>query len=181
MNLFYSPDITPPFHRFDREESTHIVRVLRLKEGDTLHMTDGKGTLYLCEITTADPKGCEVAVHPHTFTPSNPYALHIAIAPTKNINRFEWFLEKATEIGINNITPIICAHSERKVVKTERLHKILVAAMKQSLKMWLPTLHEPKRFGEFIRQNFAGQKFIAYCETGSEELLQKSILPVSLP
>jgi len=151
--------------------------VLRLKEGDQLHLTDGIGSLYVAEISQADPKACEVTIHSHTLTPSNLNTLHIAIAPTKNINRFEWFLEKATEIGINDITPLICAHSERTVVKTERFRKILVTAMKQSLKMWLPTLHESKRFSELIRNNFTGQKFIAYCETGSEELLQKIYKP----
>ncbi|MBE0647816.1 MAG: 16S rRNA (uracil(1498)-N(3))-methyltransferase [Bacteroidales bacterium] len=173
MNLFFSPDITPPSHLFDKEESAHIVRVLRLKEGDSLHLTDGQGNLYEAAIQRADPKRCEVSLHTHTLTPSHPHPLHIAIAPTKNINRFEWFLEKATEIGISEITPLVCAHSERTVVKTERLAKVLVAAMKQSLKTWLPVLHESQHFGKLIRQPFSGQKFIAYCETGSEELLQK--------
>ncbi|MFC2101873.1 16S rRNA (uracil(1498)-N(3))-methyltransferase [Bacteroidota bacterium] len=177
MNLFYSSDIVPPSHQFDKEESTHIVRVLRLKEGDTLHLTDGKGILYEAEIMQADPKRCEVTLHSHTLTPSHPQTLHIAIAPTKNISRFEWFLEKSTEIGISEITPLICSHSERTVVKIERLNKILVAAMKQSLKSWLPILKEPLKFDTLIRQKFSGQKFIAYCETGSEELLQKIYTP----
>ncbi|NQV02199.1 MAG: 16S rRNA (uracil(1498)-N(3))-methyltransferase [Bacteroidia bacterium] len=173
MNLFYSPDITPPSHQFDREESSHIARVLRLKKGDPIHLTDGEGNLFHCEIMVANPNRCEVGILSTTQTPHFLCRLHIAIAPTKNINRFEWFLEKATEIGIDEITPLICSHSERTVVKTNRLNKILVAALKQSLKSWLPVLHEPQRFRELIRQKFSGQKFIAYCETGSEELLQK--------
>ncbi len=177
MTLFYAPNIVPPSHSFDREESAHIVRVLRLKEGDRVHLTDGKGTLYEGEILVAQPKHCEVTLLSHTLIPSHPHTLHVAIAPTKNINRFEWFLEKATEIGIDEIIPLICAHSERKVVKTERLRKILVAALKQSLKSWLPALHEPQTFHALIRQGFVGQKFIAYCETGSEELLQKVYIP----
>jgi len=172
MNLFYSPEIHPPSHAFDREESGHIVRVLRLKQGDVIHLTDGKGILYEGRIQTADPKHCEAILHSHTLIPSHPHPLHIAIAPTKNINRFEWFLEKATEIGIREVTPLICTHSERTSVKTERLIKILVAAMKQSLKSWLPVLHEPVTFGELISRKFQGQKFIAYCGTGSDDLLQ---------
>lgn len=176
MNLFYSPDILPPSHYFDREESSHIVRVLRLKEGDQIHLTDGKGVLYLCDILVADPKRCEVALHSPLLTNHNPVTLHIAIAPTKNTNRFEWFLEKATEIGIDTITPLICAHSERTMVKTERLQKVLIAALKQSLKSWLPELLEPLPFNELIRKPFSGQKYIAYCGTGAEELLQKTFL-----
>ena len=177
MNLFYSPDINAPDHLFDQEESSHITRVLRLKEGDPLHLTDGKGQLYRCEVVDAQPKACRVKILSSETPEKHPYHLHVAMAPTKNINRFEWFLEKATEIGIDEITPLICAHSERTMVKTERLNRILVAAMKQSLKSWLPMLHEPQPFHDFIRSGFSGQKFIAYCETGSGELLQKVYSP----
>ncbi len=177
MNLFYSPSITPPSHQFDREESAHIVRVLRLKEGNLLLLTDGKGHLYRCKVVDANPKTCRVNLVSTEELITNSYHLHIAIAPTKNINRFEWFLEKATEIGINEITPMVCDHSERTGVKTERLQKVLIAAMKQSLKTWLPALHEPKRFGALIREEFSGQKFIAYCETGSEALFQTIYKP----
>ncbi|MBN1198778.1 MAG: 16S rRNA (uracil(1498)-N(3))-methyltransferase [Bacteroidales bacterium] len=174
MNLFYSPCIIPPSHHFEREESTHIIRVLRLKEGDQIHLTDGKGALYLCDILVADPKRCEVSLHASLLLDRIAPPLHIAIAPTKNTNRFEWFLEKSTEIGIDTITPLICSRSERTGIKTERFQKVLIAAMKQSIKAWLPELREPVSFNEIIHKPFMGQKFIAYCETGAEELLQKS-------
>jgi 16S rRNA (uracil1498-N3)-methyltransferase len=177
MNLFYSPIINPPSHSFNREESGHIVRVLRLQEGEIIYLTDGKGTLYECEITSADPKHCVVKLISTTLISQNPHTLHVAIAPTKNISRFEWFLEKATEIGIEEITPLICTHSERKLIKYERLQKVLVAAMKQSQKSWVPVLHEPEPFSDFIKQEFSGQKFIAYCETGTEDLLKKAYNP----
>lgn len=177
MNLFYAPDIPPPFHHFDREESGHIVRVLRLREGDQIHLTDGKGSLYLGDIVAADPKGCEVALHPPVLMDHIPPPLHIAIAPNKNINRFEWFLEKSSEIGIDVITPLICARSERSEVKPERLQKVLIAAMKQSLQTWLPELHGPATFSEMIKKPFPGQKYIAYCETGEETLLKRTLQP----
>ena len=179
MHLFYSPNIEQPLHQLPEEEAKHIQRVLRLMKGDELFLTDGKGVLYGCEISLASPKKCLVRVLSTEKTPANLVQLHVAIAPTKNINRFEWFLEKATEIGIDQITPLLCAHSERKVVKSDRLNKVLIAAMKQSLKSWLPQIHQPVPFNEFIHRKFDGQKFIAYCETGKEELLKKVYLPGS--
>ena len=179
MHLFYSSNIVQPFHLLSEEESKHIHRVLRLNERDELFLTDGKGVRYRCEITHASPKKCQVRILSTEETPAHPTQLHIAIAPTKNINRFEWFLEKATEIGIDEITPLICTHSERKVVKSDRLKKVVIAAMKQSLKSWLPEIHQSISFNELIHRRFDGQKFIAYCETGKEELLQKMYLPGS--
>jgi len=179
MNLFYSPNIKQPIHQLPEEESKHIHRVLRMEEGDELFLTDGQGVMYRCEISSVSPKKCQVRILSTEETPANPFQLHIAIAPTKNINRFEWFLEKATEIGIDEITPLICAHSERKVVKSDRLNKVLIAALKQSLKSRLPQIHESVSFNELIHREFEGQRFIAYCETGEEELLQKVYLPGS--
>ncbi|TSA26044.1 MAG: 16S rRNA (uracil(1498)-N(3))-methyltransferase [Bacteroidetes bacterium] len=177
MNLFYSPAVSPSSHTFDKEESAHIVRVLRLKEGDSLHLTNGKGSLYECTISLADPKRCNVSLDSHTLFPPSPHPLHIAIAPTKNISRFEWFLEKATEIGVDAITPLICTRSERTIVKTDRLQKVLIAAMKQSSKTWLPALRDLQPFRELIRGPFNGQRFIAWCETETEALLQKVLIP----
>ena len=179
MHLFYSENIEKPVHQLSEEESKHIHRVLRLTEGDELFLTDGKGSMYRCEISQASPKKCQVRILSNEETLANPFQLHIAIAPTKNINRFEWFLEKATEIGIDEITPLICNHSERKVVKSDRLNKVVIAAMKQSLKSWLPKVNQPLSFNDLIRQAFDGQKFIAYCETDEEALLQNEIQPGS--
>jgi len=140
MQLFYSPDIDKKTQNFtfNKEESRHIIRVLRKKEEDILFITNGKGFLIKAEINHANDKKCMVQIlsfekQPKTWN----YHLHIAIAPTKMNDRFEWFLEKATEIGIDEITPIICDNSERKVLKTERMQKVLVSAMKQSLKFKL--------------------------------------------
>jgi len=156
------------------EESKHATKVLRKKEGDVLDFTDGKGNFYKAEITVADSRKCRLQiVSSEQKEKQHNYHLHIAIAPTKNMDRFEWFLEKATEIGIDEITPIICNHSERKVIKTERCNKILLSAMKQSLKFHLPKLNEAISFNEFIKQNFEASKYIAHCEK-SEKLELKN-------
>lgn len=165
MNLFYSPDIKGDLFTLNSEESKHIVRVLRMKSGDAVHFTDGKGFFYDCEIIEPNPKACQLKLNSkYAGNDKRPFNLHIAIAPTKNINRLEWFLEKTTEIGIDQITPIICDHSERKEVKTERLERVVVAAMKQSLKSHIPKLDHTQKFTEFINHPFAGQKFIAYID-----------------
>jgi 16S rRNA (uracil1498-N3)-methyltransferase len=177
MNLFYDPDIHPPHHILNEEESLHAARVLRLKAGDELVLTDGKGTLYRCEVTDPHPKACRIEILSSGSREKHPYHLHIAIAPTKNISRLEWFLEKTTEIGIDEITPTLCEHSERTILKIPRLNKVIVAAMKQSLKCWLPVLHEPVKFSDLIHREFPGQKFIAWCETGKEVLLAKVYNP----
>ena len=157
------------------EESKHATKVLRKKEGDILNFTDGKGDFYKAEITVADSRKCRLKiVSTEQKEKQHNYHLHIAIAPTKNIDRFEWFLEKATEIGIDEITPIICSRSERKVIKTERCKRILLSAMKQSLKFHLPKLNNPISFKEFINQNFEGNKYIAHCEKSNKLELIKS-------
>jgi len=149
------------------EESKHATKVLRKKEGDILNFTDGKGGFYKAEITHADSRKCRLEiVSSDQKEKQHNYHLHIAIAPTKNMDRYEWFLEKATEIGINEITPIICKHSERKVIKTERCNRILLSAMKQSLKFHLPKLNEAITLKDFLKQDFEGNKYIAHCEDG---------------
>jgi 16S rRNA (uracil1498-N3)-methyltransferase len=168
MNLFFAPDIKEGFYQFTEEESKHIIRVLRMKTGDSIFLTDGLGNLTEASIVDESSKKCTVKTILTTRDyQKRPFHLHIAIAPTKNTDRFEWFLEKSTEIGIDVITPILCAHSERTHLKTDRLQKVVIAAMKQSLKAYLPKLDEPVEFRRFIQRPFDGQKFIAYCNQDS--------------
>jgi 16S rRNA (uracil1498-N3)-methyltransferase len=175
MQLFYAPDLGGDHHTLDEQESKHVIRVLRKQTGDTIILTDGRGKCYTGELINDDPRRCELRIIDISEgTGKRNYHLNIAIAPTKNINRFEWFLEKATEIGIDEITPMICQRSERKVIKAERLNKVITSAMKQSLKAYHPVLHQAKNFAELISREFEGQKFIAYVEAGEHPLLQSS-------
>lgn len=180
MQLFYNSDInsTTTTITFDKTESRHIVRVLRKKEEDILKITNGKGLLFDAKITLASDKKCfaEIIHSEEKPKPWN-YYLHIAIAPTKNNDRIEWFLEKATEIGIDEITPIICQNSERRIVKNERFEKIIQSAMKQSLKFTLPKLNAPVKFNAFIDQEIEGTVCIAHCEDDQKNVLQKVIEP----
>jgi 16S rRNA (uracil1498-N3)-methyltransferase len=180
MQLFYNPEILETTKEiiFDKVESAHIVRVLRKKEGDLLHITNGKGLLFDAQIVIANDKKCLANIIKTEQKPKPwNYYLHIAIAPTKNNDRMEWFLEKATEIGIDEITPIICSNSERRVVKTDRFEKIIQSAMKQSLKFTLPKLNEPIKFTEFINQEFEGKICIAHCEEQEKNLLKDIVKP----
>jgi len=179
MQLFYNSEISTATKQltFDKIESRHIVRVLRKKESDILQITNGKGFLFDAKIIIASDKKCiaeiiEVQEKPKPWD----YYLHIAIAPTKNNYRFEWFLEKATEIGIDEITPIFCSNSERRNVKLERFEKIIQSAMKQSLKFTLPKINEPIKFGEFINQKNEGTLCIAHCEDDNNKNLLKSVV-----
>ena len=173
MNLFYLPEINNPDLFFDEEESRHCVKVLRLKEGDLVDLTDGKGGMYKGTIIDASLKRCSLHLNMDEINKrERDYYLHIAIAPPKNPARMEWFLEKATEIGISEITPIICDHSERMKFNTGRYQKIIISAMKQSLQSWLPVINEPRPIRNFLDQQFQGQKFIASCETGKEAKLR---------
>ena len=171
MQLFYCSGVEGNACVLGEEESWHCMKVLRLKEGDAITLTNGSGTFYHGVLSKIHHKGCLVEITSTIPVPRNPWQTHIAIAPTKNIDRFEWFLEKATEIGIDEITPLLCEHSEREIVKLPRLEKVLVSAMKQSLKAWLPKLNVPVKFRDFIAGKFPGQKFIGYCETGQESAL----------
>lgn len=171
MQLFYAPEITTPLYTLPEEESGHCVRVLRLKEGDSLHITDGRGTLYRAVVETPHPKRCTIRiVEEHHEWEKRPYRLTIAVAPTKNIDRIEWFVEKATECGIDRIVPVLCDHSERKVVKSERLEKIAISAMKQSLKAYLPTIEPLTPLREVLAEPFEGTKLIAHCEEDMERI-----------
>ncbi|MBA6154192.1 16S rRNA (uracil(1498)-N(3))-methyltransferase [Gelidibacter maritimus] len=177
MQLFYNPNINENTTQIDfsKDESRHIVKVLRKKNGDQLQITNGKGWLFVAEITLADIKNCVASIISKSFESERNYKVHLAVAPTKMNDRYEWFLEKATEIGVDTITPIICDHSERKVIKTDRFEKILQAAMKQSLHRYLPELQEAISFSNFINQPFNGQKFIAHCEDTRRISLKKAL------
>ena len=168
MALFYVPNIVSG-HILPEEESQHAVKVLRLQVGSTIEVVDGMGGFYHARITNLHPKHCgfEITEAKTEFGKRN-YRLHIAIAPTKNIERLEWFIEKATEIGIDEITPIVCRFSERKIVKEERLEKIIVSAAKQSVKAYFPTLHPLSTFDELMKNHQASQKFIAHCYTSPQ-------------
>lgn len=164
MQLFYAPDLEPPVHTLGEEESKHCIRVLRLGCGDTLHLTDGRGNLYRAEITEADPRRCTVRiVATQPEFERMPYALTMCVAPTKNPDRYEWFLEKATEVGVTEIVPIETAHSERRSFKPQRGEKVITAAMKQSLKAYRPELHALTPLREIVARPFEGRRLIAHC------------------
>lgn len=177
MHVFYTPDIqTKP--ELPEEEAQHCIRVLRLSTGDEITLTDGKGNFYRAEITAATNKRCLVKPTETILQePLWPGHIHIAMAPTKNMDRNEWFAEKATEIGFDELTFLNCRFSERKVIKTERIEKILVSAIKQSLKARLPKLNEMVDFDKFIARDFPGQKFIAHCYEGEKPLLKNILKP----
>ena len=165
MHLFYTPDINSDNYTLNQEESRHCTKVLRLSEDDIIYLTDGLGNLYKTKIIDANPKKCKVQVvkTKHNYQKRD-YYLHVAIAPTKNMDRLEWFLEKATEIGIDEITPIITENSERRIVKHERIFKKITSAVKQSLSAYHPKLNQLKTYKEFMAGcNFDGNKFIAHC------------------
>ena len=169
MELFYSSDIEGGICRLDQDESGHCVKVLRHRSGDEISVIDGCGTLYRCRITSDSPKGVEAMVlSSEEGWGGHPYHLHMAVCPTKNNDRYEWFAEKACEIGMDEVSPVIGEHSERRVFKTARIGKILVSAAKQSLKAAVPTVNEPVSVKEFIaghgsREDDGILRMIAYC------------------
>lgn len=177
MQLFYNPTIneTQTSFVFDKEESKHIIKVLRKKESDILHVTNGLGFLFITEITIASDNKCTVKIVSFEKQEAPKFRLHLAVAPTKMNERYEWFLEKATEIGIQEITPIICEHSERKVIKIDRFQKILESAMKQSLHYYLPKLNEPISFKDFVKTQNSRQLFIAHCEETDKKSLKNEL------
>lgn len=175
MHIFYTPDIETS-HELPEEEAAHALRVLRLQPGDEVMLTDGKGNFHRARISLAAHKRCLVDLL--ETLPQPPLwsgHLHIALAPTKNMDRTEWFAEKATEIGIDELTFLNCRYSERKVLKTERIAKILISAVKQSLKARVPRLNEMTDFQTFVRQPFQGQKFIAHCHEGRKTPLKDAV------
>jgi len=165
MQLFYVPNISGDEILLNETESKHAIRVLRLQNGNRVQVIDGTGGFYEAEITDANQKKCRLSVLKSQLEfGKKDFHLHIAIAPTKNIDRFEWFLEKATEIGIGEITPLLTSHSERKTINIERLEKIIISAMKQSLKAYLPKLNEITPIKHLIVNNKSKSKYIAYCD-----------------
>ena len=162
-NLFYAPNITMPYYQLTEEESKHLIRVLRKGVGDKVCLTDGQGFFYTCHIVDDNSKHCKVEVIEKTVgTDHRNFILQMGVAPTKNISRFEWFLEKATEISIDVIIPFVSFHSERKEVKHDRLNRVITAAVKQSLKSFHPQLKTTMTFKEMIDLPFSGKKYIAY-------------------
>lgn len=167
MQLFFNPNIESDLF-LEKEEHFHATKVLRKKEGDILSVMDGKGGLFECKLIQISSKKSLVEIlESKKFDKTN--RLHIGIAPTKNNNRMEWFLEKATEIGISEITPLLCSRSERKVLKNERMHKIILAAAKQSKSFHVPVLNEMISFSSFVKKVESKQKFVAHCEEDSEK------------
>ncbi|MCL2502202.1 MAG: 16S rRNA (uracil(1498)-N(3))-methyltransferase [Bacteroidales bacterium] len=183
-HIFYTPDIdgaTGSEYALNQEESKHCQRVLRLVAGDRVYLTDGKGVMLRATIVLAAAKACVLRIEERLdHWECRPYYLHVAVAPTKNTDRYEWMVEKLTEIGIDEITPLIAARSERKIYKTDRIQRIAVSAMKQSLKAQLPLIHPAISFEELIRKPFDGIKIIAHCGTGARISL-KEALEESLP
>ena len=177
MQLFYNSTIssTDETFFFDKEESKHIIKVLRKKDTDILHVTNGLGVLFTTQIILASDTKCTVKIINIQQIEKPKYNLHLAVAPTKLNDRYEWFLEKATEIGITEITPIICDHSERKFIKTDRFEKIIQTAMKQSNQCFLPKLNEPETFDTFVAKQFNGQKIIAHCEETNKKSLKETL------
>lgn len=177
MEIFFAREIDGTFCHLTEEESAHCVKVLRHREGDEIHVIDGEGTFYTCRLCDASPKGATAQIlEVEKDWGAHPYHLSMAVCPTKNNDRYEWFAEKATEMGLDRIAPVIGEHSERRVFKTERLAKILLSASKQSLKGAIPQISEPVSVKEFIKECDAELKLICYCF--EEETLRRSIKEV---
>jgi 16S rRNA (uracil1498-N3)-methyltransferase len=179
MQLFYNAtinEVTETF-TFDREESKHIIKVLRKKDGDILFVTNGLGFLFKTEIVLASDSKCTVQIVSFEKASIPKFNLHLVVAPTKMNDRYEWFLEKATEIGVQEITPIICDRSERKVINMERFEKILLSAMKQSNALYLPKLNPAISFKEFVKNKNTGLQLIAHCEETDKKTLKSVLQP----
>jgi 16S rRNA (uracil1498-N3)-methyltransferase len=178
MNSFYISEISGNTIKLNIEESKHCIKVLRLRKGDQVLLMNGRGSIFEAIIKTPDAKSCILEILKEEKHQNNrSYNLTIALAPTKNIDRYEWFIEKSTEIGIDRIIPLICKHSVRKEIKPERIEKILISAMKQSGQSFLPELTHPTSFKDLIKKPFDGDKLIAHCDTGAKNELKNSITP----
>lgn len=177
MQLFFAADLEPGSgqYTFSKEESKHLVKVLRKSVGDSLHITNGEGWLFEAELLSNDPKGSKVEILQSKKSEKHPYYLHMAVAPTKMNDRFEWFIEKATEIGVDEITPIICDRSERRLIKPDRLRKIALTAMKQSMGSYLPKINNQLPFEAFLKNNPGGKGCIAHCLDDHKGHLSKTI------
>jgi len=178
MQLFYSPDISGDIVILDKTESNHCINVLRHTVSDTIDLTDGKGGIYTARIIEADPRACKVEITEFLPGESSRPRLHLAIAPPKHTDRFEWFLEKAVELGAGEITPIRCQRSERKEIKMERLEKIVIASMKQAIVPLKPKLNDMITFPQFMKAPSENHinKFIAWCEESTNLPLQEALV-----
>jgi 16S rRNA (uracil1498-N3)-methyltransferase len=176
LNLFYQPQIPEGIHQLDEEESRHCVRVLRKRAGDTIRVTDGRGQFYDARIAGEDARACTFHITAQHAAPVRPYRIHIAISPTKNADRLEWFVEKAVEFGIDTITLLECHNTERTYHKTERLQKVVVSAMKQSMQAWLPEVQGLTSFKEVISTP-GEQKFIAFVDSSNPLHLKHAAQP----
>jgi 16S rRNA (uracil1498-N3)-methyltransferase len=177
VNIFYQPLIADGVLSMDPEESRHCIKVLRKTTGDSIRITDGKGSFYDATITNANSSQCAFRIEKTISTSLPSWHIHIAIAPTKNADRIEWFVEKAVELGVQAITLIECENSERTYQKTERLTKVAVSAMKQSLKAWLPEIHPLTNIDNLISSATATQRFIAYVDQSNTSQLQDVSAP----
>ncbi len=180
MHLFLAEDTTGPYVRLSAEESKHCVRVLRMGVGDPLWVTAGDGVMCRARVCNPDEKGCEVEiVERMTDYQRRPFRLHVAVAPTKNSARLEWFVEKAVEIGIDRITPVICDHSERDSQKTDRLEKLALSAMKQSLKASRPVIDKPVKLMDFLQHGELGEgcRLVCYCAGEERHSLHELYTP----
>ncbi|MFZ1304510.1 MAG: 16S rRNA (uracil(1498)-N(3))-methyltransferase [Ferruginibacter sp.] len=173
LPFFYKEDLVASGTDVVLDEATskHIVQVLRMEKGEQLQLTNGKGILFTAEITDNNRKKCAVKILQTVDIPHSPSHITIAISPVKNNTRFEWFLEKATEIGVTEIIPLVCTRTEKTAFKFDRMKSILVSAMLQSQQCWLPLLHEPTKFNELVKSSAQQQKFIAHCMDGDKRSL----------
>jgi 16S rRNA (uracil1498-N3)-methyltransferase len=186
MQIFYAPDITGNTYTLDEKESKHLIRVLRMTKGASVKLIDGNGNLYEGIISNPDQNECSIDITGKIkdFEKRN-YRLHIAISPLKNPERFEWFIEKSVEIGIDEITPLLCRNTEKSGIKSERLNNLIISAMKQSLKATKTILNEPISFKDFINKNLNGIRMIAHCDRSNErknvsEVYSKNDNPIIL-
>lgn len=177
MNLFYQPLIAQRVHKLDEEESRHCIKVLRKQTGDHIRVTDGSGSFYDVVITTADSRECKFNIVREEKEPGRNFSIHIAIAPTKNTDRIEWFVEKCVELGIDQVTLLQCEHSERTFIKIDRLRKVAISAMKQSLKASLPRINELTTFDSFVSADISADKFIAFVDDTNPVQLKDSATP----
>ena len=175
MNLFFEPDFSSNGHFLSQDESKHCIRVLRHQAGDVISVMDGKGCRYTAQITDANSKKCGLKIIDTITVEPRPFSIHMLVAPTKNIDRFEWFLEKATEIGIEEITPIICEHSERKIIKPERLEKVIVSAAKQSLKAYMPKLNPLNQVRRYIEEFKSKRMLYRSLRRSTQTIIKKGL------
>ncbi len=179
MNLFYQPLITKDIFYLDQEESKHCIKVLRRTKGDALKITDGKGFFYDAFITKADAQQCFFEIKETMAEPVKNFSIHIAISPTKSPERIEWFVEKVVELGVDEISFVQCKTTERPFIKIERLEKVAISAMKQSLKATLPKVNDIVKLDSLIKQSKEASKFIAHVDYSNPAHLQKVSVPAS--